>query len=205
MALANYSDLKASLADFLNRDDLTSVIPDFIALAETQMQREVRHHKMVERAEGEVDTRYSAFPADYLESIRFHVNDDRSSIIELVSLTDMLRYRNENSATGKPRYYAISGENFEVYPSPDTTYSTELMYYRTLPSLSDSNTTNWLLTNYPDAYLYGSLSQSAPYLKDDERLAVWAGVYSTAVASINNESHRIRNAGSGLKLKIRSY
>ena len=104
MALANYSDLKASLADFLNRDDLTSVIPDFIALAETQMQREVRHHKMVERAEGEVDTRYSAFPADYLESIRFHVNDDRSSIIELVSQTDIFRYRKEKSATGKPRY-----------------------------------------------------------------------------------------------------
>ena len=205
MAIATYSDLKASIADFLNRSDLTTVITDFISLAEVQMQREVRHHRMVERAEGEVDTRYSAFPADYLESIRFHVNDDRSSIIELVSLTDMLKYRNENSATGKPRYYAISGESFEVYPSPDTTYSTELMYYQTIPALSDSNTTNWLLTNYPDAYLYGALAQSSPYLKDDARLQVWGTLYTTVITSINNESHRIRNAGSGLKLKIRSY
>ena len=37
MALATYSDLKASVADFLNRTDLTSTIPDFIALAEADI------------------------------------------------------------------------------------------------------------------------------------------------------------------------
>jgi hypothetical protein len=117
----------------------------------------------------------------------------------------MLRYRNENSATGKPRYYAISGDTFEVYPTPDTTYSTELLYYQDIPSLSDTTTTNWLMTSHPDVYLYGALTQSAPYLKDDQRVQVWAVVYSNAINSINNESQRIRNAGTGLKLQIRSY
>jgi hypothetical protein len=117
----------------------------------------------------------------------------------------MLKFRNENSATGKPKYYAIVGESFEVYPTPDTTYSTELMYYKPIPALSDSNTTNWLLTSNPDAYLYGSLMQSAPYLKDDQRMQVWSVLYSNAVQSINTESRRIRSGGSGLKLKIRSY
>ncbi|QDP54029.1 MAG: hypothetical protein Unbinned1502contig1001_16 [Prokaryotic dsDNA virus sp.] len=205
MALATYSDLKTSIADFLNRDDLTAVIPDFIKLAEAQFKREIRHYKMMQRSEGEVDTRHSEFPADFLESIRFHHNDDKSTAIDLVSLSDMLRYRNENSTTGKPRYYAISGDTFEVYPTPDTTYSTELLYYQDIPSLSDSTTTNWLLTAHPDVYLYGALTQSAPYLKDDARVQVWGVVYSNAITSINNESHRIRNAGTGLKLKIRSY
>jgi hypothetical protein len=205
MAISNYSELKASIADFLNRDDLASVTGDFIALAEAQMGREIRHHKMIERAEGEVDTRFSQVPADWLESIRFHVNDDKSSEIELISLAEMLKFRNENSATGKPKYYAIVGESFEVYPTPDTTYSTELMYYKPIPALSDSNTTNWLLTSNPDAYLYGSLMQSAPYLKDDQRMQVWSVLYSNAVQSINTESRRIRSGGSGLKLKIRSY
>lgn len=205
MAISNYSELKASIADFLNRDDLASVAGDFIALAEAQMGREIRHHRMIERAEGEVDTRFSQVPADWLESIRFHVNDDKSSEIELISLAEMLKFRNENSALGKPKYYAIVGESFEVYPTPDTTYSTELMYYKPIPALSDSNTTNWLLTSNPDAYLYGSLTQSAPYLKDDQRMQVWSVLYSNAVQSINTESRRIRSGGSGLKLKIRSY
>ena len=42
MALSTYTELKASVADWLNRTDLTSVIPDFIALAEAQIERTLR-------------------------------------------------------------------------------------------------------------------------------------------------------------------
>ena len=64
MALANYSDLQSSIADWLNRDDLTTVIKDFVALAETQMNRTIRHHKMHERATANIDSRFSALPSD---------------------------------------------------------------------------------------------------------------------------------------------
>ena len=39
MTITTYATLKTAIADFLNRDDLTSVIPTFIALAEADMQR----------------------------------------------------------------------------------------------------------------------------------------------------------------------
>jgi len=71
--------------------------------------------------------------------------------------------------------------------------------------LSDSTTTNWLLEYYPDAYLYGSLVHSAPYLKEDARLQTWAALYQSAVDAINNESESSKFGGSGRKLKIRSY
>lgn len=206
MAITTYTELKAAVADFLNRDDLTSAIGNFISLAEAQFKREIRHHKQMTRSEGEIDTRYSAVPADWLESIRFHVNDERSSEIQLISLAQMLKFRNESAdRLGKPQYYAVVGESFEVYPTPDTTYSTELMYYKPIPVLSDSNASNWLLEDHQDLYLYGALLQSAPYLKDDARMQVWTVLYSTALNSINTESRRVRSAGSGLKLKIRSY
>lgn len=206
MAISTYTELKAAVADFLNRDDLTSAIPNFITLSEAQFKREIRHHKQMTRAEGEIDTRFSAVPSDWVQSIRFHVNDEKSSEIQLISLAEMLKYRNESSdRQGKPQYYAVVGENFEVYPTPDTTYSTELMYYKTIPALSDSNASNWVLADHPDLYLYGALVQSAPYLKDDARMQTWTVLYSTALNSINAESQRVRSAGSGLKLKIRSY
>ena len=50
MALSNYTGLKASIADFLNRDDLTAVIPDFITLAEAQINRDIRHFKLEARS-----------------------------------------------------------------------------------------------------------------------------------------------------------
>ena len=66
MALTTYDELKSSIADFLDRDDLTTVIPDFITLAETKMNREIRHWRMEKRATAVLDTQYSALPNDFL-------------------------------------------------------------------------------------------------------------------------------------------
>jgi hypothetical protein len=79
------------------------------------------------------------------------------------------------------------------------------MYYAKIPTLSDSVTTNWLLTYHPDIYLYGALLHSAPYLKEDERASTWAALYSAAVARVNTASSRSTASGSGLRLKIGSY
>jgi hypothetical protein len=80
-----------------------------------------------------------------------------------------------------------------------------LYYISELPALSDSNTSNWLLEHYPDAYLYGSLIHSAPYLKDDARLQVWAALYQSAIDAINAESEKAKFGGSGRRMKIRAY
>jgi hypothetical protein len=206
MAITTYTELKSTIADFLNRDDLTAIIPTFISLAEAQMEREIRHYKMQERSEGEIDSRFSALPADFLEPVRLHINDERSTRLELVSLDDMLQFRMESGdKQGKPRYYSISGDSLEVFPTPDTTYSTEMLYYSEINQLSDANPSNWLLEMSPDAYLYGALSQSAPYLKDDARMQVWSVLYSGAIAGTNRQSDKAKSGGSGLRLKIRSY
>jgi len=206
MAITTYSELKTSVADFLNRDDLTSVIADFIALGEAQMNRDLRHYSMIKRSVAEIDTRYSSLPSDFLEPIRLHIDDSYQTRLELTSLDDMLQLRNNTAnATGKPQYYAIVGDSIEVYPTPDADYNTELMYYAKIDALSDSNTSNWVLSSHPDAYLYGSLMQSAPYLKDDNRLTVWASLYAGIISSINRQSERTKYGGSGIRKRIRSY
>ena len=205
MAITTYTELKASVADFLNRDDLTSVIPDFISLAEAQMERELRHYNMEKRSTAEIDTRYSELPSDFLEPIRFHL-EERSTRLELISLDDMLEFRqNTNDASGTPRNYAISGGAIEVYPTPDTTYNGELLYYASIAKLSGSTASNWILASHPDVYLYGALLQSAPYLKDDARMQIWSMLYAGAVSSINSQSKKAKSGGSGLRIKIRSY
>ena len=50
MALTTYTELKTSLADWLYRSDLASVIPDFISLAESQVERQLRTRQMIVRA-----------------------------------------------------------------------------------------------------------------------------------------------------------
>ena len=127
MALTTYAELKTSIADFLNRDDLTSAIPDFITLAEADMQRRVKHWRQEKRSTAELDTQYSAIPADFLEAIRFYITSNDTSPLELISQSEMLdrRYRNADT-TGKPHYYASTAGEMEVYPTPDGTYNAEL-------------------------------------------------------------------------------
>ena len=206
MALTTYDELKDSIADFLNRDDLTSVIPDFIALAEADMNRGLRHWRQEKRSTAEIDTQYSAIPADFMEAIRFYITSNDTSPLELISQSEMVdrRYRSGDTS-GKPAYYAVTAGEIEVYPTPDGTYDAELYYYSRITALSASNTSNWVLEYFPDAYLYGALVHSAPYLKDDERAQVWASLYANAISAINAESEKSKFGGSGRRMRIRSY
>lgn len=201
-----YATLKTAIADFLNRDDLTSVIPTFIALAEADMQRKLRHWRMEERATAQLDTQFSAIPADWVETIRFYLTTGETSRLELISQAEMIdRKQADGNVNGRPSYYAMTGAQFELYPIPDGTYASELLYFAKIPALSDSATTNWLLTNAPDAYLYGALIHSAPYLKDDARIQVWAALYQSAIDNLNTSSNDARHSGTGLRMKIRSF
>lgn len=204
--ITNYSNLQTTIADFLNRDDLTSVIPTFIQLAEAQMNRDLRHWRMEVRASGQQSAgdAYMQIPSDWIETIRFHITDDGTKPLDLMSrkAIEDKRAGNENMS-GTPRYYTHADSQFELFPTPNETTNTELLYFAKIPSLSDSNTTNWLLEDAPDVYLYGALLHSAPYLAEDERVGVWAQMYGASIQRLNDSSDDARMSGSGLTLKIR--
>ena len=130
MAFTNYSDLQTSIAEFLNRDDLTAKIPDFIILAEAQMNAELRHWRMEKRATATLDSQYTAVPTDFIQPVRFAiVGDQVSSLAQTDSktITD-LRTAN-NNPSGRPTEYSILDGSIEVYPNPDATYTLELLYF----------------------------------------------------------------------------
>jgi hypothetical protein len=204
MAITTYAELKTSITDFLNRDDLTTVAPTFISLAEADMQRRVRHWRQEKRSNANLNSRYSDVPGDFLEVIRFGVTGDNNSTLEMISQSQMLDRRMQNGNTsGSPRYYALTAGEIELFPSPSAITSTELYYYSKIDALSASTASNWMLANHPDAYLYGSLVHSAPYLSDDSRITMWAALYQSAIDAINAESESVKFGGSGRRLNIR--
>ena len=206
MALTTYTELKASIADFLNRDDLTTVIADFITLAESQINRDVRHWKMEARSSGQQSggDEYMQIPADWVESIRLHLTGTGTSAVNFISRDAMADKRERNEDTsGTPMYYTHADGQFQLYPTPGSDTDFELLYIQKLDALSGSNADNWLLLEAPDVYLYGALIHSAPYLVEDERVAMWAQMYSASVARLNEASESARFSGSGLRLKIR--
>jgi hypothetical protein len=191
MALDTFSGLKTTIADYLNRDDLTSIIPSFISIAEAKFNRKLRVRQMVKRATATLDTAFFAFPSDFLQAKEFQLNTNPITYLEFITEKqgDLLR-QDSFIAAGQPKYYTIVGTQLEVIATPDSSYTGELTYYGKIPALSDSNTSNWLLAYAPDLYLYGALVEATPYLKDDERLATWSTLYTNSLGDIEVADQR---------------
>lgn len=191
MALDTFSGLKTTIADYLNRDDLTSIIPSFISIAEAKFNRKLRVRQMVKRATATLDTAFFAFPSDFLQAKEFQLNTNPITYLEFITEKqgDLLR-QDSFIASGQPKYYTIVGTQLEVIATPDSSYTGELTYYGKIPALSDSNTSNWLLAYAPDLYLYGALVEATPYLKDDERLATWSTLYTNSLGDIEVADQR---------------
>lgn len=203
MPISTYAELKSAVADWLNREDLEAVVPSFIALAEADLNRTLRDFRMEKRADAQLNDQFSALPSDWLETIRLALIGG-SHRLELASDGALAEMRSQRGdAAGRPTHYAHTAGGLELFPTPDADYSAELVYFARVPSLSDAAPSNWLLAAAPDVYLYGALTQSAPYLKDDARLTVWASLYQNAVQGLNAASERARHSGAGLRLRIR--
>lgn len=206
MSITTYDELKSAIANWLNRDDLTAVIPDFISLAEADFNRKIRHYKMLDRVDATLDSRYVQLPPDWLETVRMSITSGTTFRLEAITVDDMLGYREDTQDNaGRPKYFTHIGEAIEVFPTPDAEYAMQLAYYGQIPALSDSTTYNWLLQSDPDIYLYGALLQSAPYLQDDARIQVWAGLYQNALGSLQKASDDTRFTVTAPRMRITSY
>ncbi len=201
MAFDSYSSLKTTIANYLARSDLTSIIPDFIRLAETRLQREIRSRQMLVVATAATTGGDSTvgLPTDFLEMRDIHLN---------TTPVTTLRYKAPNSfyadsrvtEGGKPVDYTILGSEMQLAPIPDTSYTLQMLYYSKPTVLSDTNSSNVFLANYPDALLYASLAEAEPYLMNDARIQTWAALYDRAIAAINSSDQSSEYSGQPMSM-----
>ncbi|PGH59457.1 hypothetical protein CRT60_00295 [Azospirillum palustre] len=205
MALNTVSELDATAADYLNRSDLTPIIPTFRALAEVRLNRELRTRFQETQVtlSTVAGTATVPLPDDYLEA---------RGLVRLTASPADLSYRTPASLStlygansGMPAAYTVIGSNIKFGPVPDAVYSVELTYLAKVPPLSDANPTNWVLTNSPDLYIYATLLESAPYLKEDARLTVWGQLYDAALGRVQQQDERARWPSSPLSIQVTKW
>lgn len=195
MSITNYSELQIAVASWLKRSDLTTVIPDFITLCEAKVNRTLRVNEVENRVTATLDEQYESLPTDFLEMRKLKITSSPSQ--ELTYLTPAMmdnRYPTPNS--GRPFHYTIEGGQLRFEVTPDQAYTMELVYYVRVPALSNSATTNWLLTAHPDVYLYGALAEAEPYNKNDSRMPMWKQLYQGGIDQIIGADQRKRWGGS---------
>lgn len=198
MALNTYAALQTAAADWLNRTDLTSQLPDFITLAEAEIKRRLRRSSTT--ATISITGPSITPPADMAEARSLHLVSTLPSQDGPLRLCtpEMFAERNARSAgiAGRPTDYAYMSGLLWFAPAPDQTYSATLFYFTQLTALSNTNTTNAVLTEAPDAYLYGTLLQAEPYLEHDDRVPLWKAKFDTAIDQLNDVRTREEYGGS---------
>lgn len=206
MSLDTYAALKSSIANWLNREDLTAQIPDFIALAEARFNRELRVNAMVQRDTTIATTAYVELPDDWLQHISVMITDPTNSYSALtyIPVEEYYDLRNDGM-TGQTRYYTIIDNNIALLPEPSGNITLEIVYYGKVPALSESNTSNWLLARSPDLYLHASLIQAEAYLQNDERIPLWAASVEKTIADMILESERAKRPSGALAARKRTF
>lgn len=196
MAVTNYSELKTAFGAsgwFLGRD-MTTQVDEIIDLAEAYLNTKLRCRQMETTTDLTPASNVCTLPTDYLEYKR---------VVEKASIRRRLDYITEDAAdrlyptrsSGLACHFMIVGSSLTALPL--SANDIELTYYQKVPALSDSATTNWLLTAHPGLYVAACKMYAAEYVEEDEivqKEALLVGQYIENIHALDNRA-KFGNAG----------
>lgn len=191
MSITTYAELQTSIASWLARGDLTTQIPDFITLFEAMACRELRVRPSELTATLTPTNGSATLPTDFLGVRRLTWNGSSGRNLEYVT-PQWLATAYPTAAAGDPNVYTIEGGTLKVRPVSDTTL--DLLYRAKTAAVSGA--LNWLFTNHPDAYLFGSLAEAYMFNKDPENAAMWEGRRDKVFQSIKGVDFHYRELGA---------
>ena len=201
MAIGTYAELQTAVANWLDRDDLSARIPEFIALAEARINRVLRIRLMESKytASTVAAQRNYALPTGYIQMRNFQINTSPITPLQYVTpeIYDRLW---GGSAGGTPQFYTIIAGEVQLGPIPASVLTMEMLFYKRITALSGSNTTEAMLTDNPDIYLYGALMEAEPFIMNDERVGLWAQGLQQAIADLQEQDNKDRHSGSALRV-----
>lgn len=187
MALDTFSNLKQSIERFSKRTDTSDVIDDLIKLCEVKIDSKLRLRANEQRATATLSTRFLALPDLFLEMRRLTIVGAKSWDVRFKA-PDAMEIQADS---GRPRYFTVTSQ-LEFDRVPDSSYTIEMSYYTKLSALSTSNTTNDVLTNYPDLYLYGTLAELHRWARDEDTAAYYDQVFKNKMFEVSKQDKRGR-------------
>ena len=196
MALANYSDLLSAVASWLNRGtDLDTRIPDFIKLAEAEFNRRLRTLEMEAATTLTLTGDHADVPADFLGLRSLKIDN---TALEYVSPAEIA----DDESTGIPTRYTVTDGKFIFRPAPSGG-TADISYYQAVPALTAGSPTNWLMTRWPDLYLFATIAHAAFYIRDPEMVADCQNRAEALIAQINQQTLSERHGGRRLAAQHR--
>lgn len=199
--ITSYATLQTSIAGFLHRSDMTDIIKELIADAEFRIANELRIRAMEASFSSAISSGVVALPSGFLEWQFLYIDDTSAQKLERKDAEWIYTNYPTRAGSGKPVFFAREGDNVIFGPYADSAYTVKGRYYKKLDALSDSNTSNWFITNAPDLLRYGALCEAAPYMQDDPRIVVWERKYEQVKQRIKATERRENTSGSLINMR----
>ena len=193
MTISSYSDLKTKVASWGRRtgnSTFVAEVPDIITFAEARLNRELGPVETDATLTGSVDSRSLSVSAlSIVEPLALWLADpsnENEHAVQKQSAASMAYI----DSSGRPFQWAMdSATTLKLNRPCDLAYSFRF-HYRQKFALSDSATTNWLLTNHPDVYLAASLMWGAGYREDWPNGAAFKSILEEGLASVQRTLSR---------------
>ncbi|MHA1555087.1 MAG: phage adaptor protein [Alphaproteobacteria bacterium] len=199
MAITTYGELKTAAANFLTRADLTERIPEFVALGESRLFTQLRVREM--EATSNISTtstqREDPLPTRFVKARYLYVAATPNVRLEYRSPVEFWSIWS-NLATASPIAYTIEQDAFAWGAIPDATYTITVGHYARMAAFSADSDTNAVIARWPGLYLYPTLLEAAPYLGNDPRVTIWAGLYETLLADAHAADKADRYSGDAV-------
>lgn len=197
MSITTYQELQTAVSNWLHRSDLSSYTADFITLGESRINSSLRVQAM--ETSTTIAATSAALPSDYIEMKDAFISSTTPYYdLERKNAEWIYSKYPDRASTGIPKFIARDRTNFIFGPAPDSAYSVTVVYYKHLSALSGA--TNTVFTTYPGLYLFAALAETAPFLKDDKRVALWEAKYQELFKRVQDEDDREDFSGSILRV-----
>lgn len=199
MSLADYTGVRDAIrSDWLHRTDIsTAQCDDFIDLFESDFNATVRVREMEQQTSLVSTAGYLLHPTNWLgwKDIRA---TDGGSVYNLQPVTDEVAVERTFGESGgaTPRFYKVTGSRTYLYPA-NSAATVSVKYYE---GVALSAGTNWLLTRFPGAYLYGGLLQASAWVQDDPRIPLWQAAYEQVMQKVKADSNKQSFSGQVLRM-----
>lgn len=187
MAISTYNELKTAIGDWGKRGDADGMLDTFIDLCEADLWRDLRIRDMETRATGNLSGRTLALPADYLESRKFRITTTNPKELTFRTPESMSIL----GSSGLPTEYIIT-DQIEFNRTPDSTYGYEHTYFKSLTALSSGNTSNAVLTRFPNVYLWGCMRHYFDWARDEQQAMKYDAKYRAAITEANKSDRKGR-------------
>lgn len=202
----NFTGLRASIGDWIRRGDLTNTdYGNFIYLFEKDFNATLRVRGMEEETTIASTVGYLPHPTDWQawKTISIVSGTTKYHLHPITEEQAASTYY--DSDTDRPQGYVVRGNKTYLIPYPDGTYSYVTTYYKGVPQLGASSTTNWLLNQFPQCYLYGSLLQGQAFVADDVQVQKWLAAYNASMDNVTQESQKAQFLGGVPAMKPDRY